>query len=107
MNNFNWLPASDLYKYSKEGALILALTNHEADTSYKPSTEKIILSPYLAHDQGNSHVIDGYHVLIFGGEYSEDDWEYGINFTIPNWWFLNDGSFEKPGNPVKFIPLLV
>lgn len=40
-----------------------------------------------------------------GGEYSEDDWESGIRFTVPAWWFLNDGDFETPGNPIKFIPL--
>ena len=64
------------------------------------------MSTYLAHAEGLGHVINGYHVLAFGGGYSEDDSEYGISFTIPNWWFLNDGDFETPGNPIKFIPLI-
>jgi len=28
MSTFNWLPVTELYKYAKEGALILALTDH-------------------------------------------------------------------------------
>lgn len=109
MGNFNWLPATELYKYAKEGAMILALTDHESDEPIvveEAGREILTLSTYLAHAEGMGHVIDGYHVLVFGGEYSEDDWESGISFAIPNWWFLNDGAFETPGNPIKFIPLL-
>lgn len=106
MNNLNWLPASELYKYAEEGALILALTNHEAATPWESETGSIKLPPYLAHAEELSYVPDGYHVLVFGGAYSEYDREYGIDYTIPNWWFLNDGYFETPGNPIKFIPLI-
>lgn len=108
MSTFNWLPITELYKYAKEGALILALTDHGADKPIvveEAGREVLRLSTYLAHADGMGHVNDGYHVLVFGGEYSEDDWESGIRFTVPAWWFLNDGDFETPGNPIKFIPL--
>lgn len=106
MNNFNWLPATELYKYAKEGAMILALTDHEAAVVQETENGTVVFPPYLAHAEGLGRVDDGYHVLVFGGEYSENDWESGIKFTIPAWWFLNDGYFETPGNPIKFIPLL-
>jgi len=108
MSTFNWLPVTELYKYAKEGALILALTDHGADKPIvveEAGREVIKLSTYLAHAKGLGCVIDGYHVLVFGGECSEYDSEYDISFTIPNWWFLNDDDFKTPGNPIKFIPL--
>lgn len=95
-----------MYKYAKEGALILALTDHEAATPWESETGSIKLPPYLAHAEDLNYVPDGYHVLVFGGEYKESDYESGIDIYIPNWWFLNDGNFETVGNPIKFIPLI-
>lgn len=70
MSTFNWLPITELYKYAKEGALILALTDHGADKPIvveEAGREVLRLSTYLAHADGMGHVNDGYHVLVFGG----------------------------------------
>lgn len=77
---------------------ILAICKHDED----PYTEDYgkTLTPYDANCEGLSHVIDGVHVLEFGGGYSEYDSEFGFDIKIPDWWFLFGSEFEVAANPI-------
>lgn len=82
---------------------ILAICEHDFDQCSDESSEK--LSIYLSHCEGLSNVEDGIHVIEFGGEYSEYDWESGVNFKIPDWWFLNGSEFTVVANPIAWMPI--
>lgn len=62
-------------------------------------------SPYRAHAEGLSHVEDGPHVLEWGGEYSESDWESGTSCYIPAAWFQYGSEFEIAANPTHWMPI--
>jgi hypothetical protein len=81
---------------------ILGLCSHAADPGPSDTGR---LTPYMAHAEGLSHVEDGPHVLVWGGEYQESDWEAGINVHIPNWWFRSDSDFEVAANPIGWMPV--
>ena len=98
----NWLDKKELKKYANVGQLILAYCCHEDNMYFKDSGN---LTTYGAHCEGLGHVDDGFHVLIYGGEYTETDGLGNPIGTTPNWWFLNDGNYECAANPVKFIPI--
>ena len=69
----------------KDGTPIIGWCDHEADLYYEEEGKR--LTVYAAHAEGMSHVPDGPHVLVWGGEYSEHDTYTGSSFTIPDWWF--------------------
>lgn len=94
----NWQPMETA---PRDGTPILGWCVHEAD----PYQEGDRLTTYGAHAEGLSRVDDGPHVLVWGGEYSERDWESGRDEYIPAWWFLSTSEFEVVGNPVLWSPI--
>lgn len=86
----------------RDGTPIIGLCRHDADLYINDEGDQ--LTTYRAHCEGLVHVEDGIHVLVWGGEYQEGDWESGYT-TVPAWWFLNDGHFETPANPTHWLPL--
>lgn len=75
---------------------ILAFCVHVADSYFEPGGSGR-LTTYGAHCEGLGHVDDGWHVLVFGGQYVEDD-----HYT-PAWWFLSGSDFEVVANPICWI----
>lgn len=83
---------------------ILAWCIHDADYYQCEETGK--LSPYAAHVEGiGNRLQDGPHVIEWGGEYFEDDYEAGLHTHIPNWWFQYGSGFEMPASPVAWRPI--
>ena len=82
---------------------IIGWCDHEADLYYEEEGKR--LTVYAAHAEGMSHVPDGPHVLVWGGEYSEHDTYTGSSFTIPDWWFRAGSDFEEAANPTHWMPL--
>lgn len=95
-----WLPMDTA---PRNGSCILAICEHDADPYVLDSGKR--LTTYGAHCEGMSRVPDGVHVLEWGGEYSENDYEGGISFTIPDWWFRYGSEFEEVANPVAWLPI--
>lgn len=98
MSGSIWLPMAT----APRDRPILGLCVHAADPGPDSSGR---ISPYLAHAEGLSHVPDGPHVLVWGGEYRESDLESGINVHIPAGWFRSDSDFEVAANPVGWLPI--
>lgn len=82
---------------------ILAWCVHSPSAVYDNENE--CLTTYGAHNEGLCHVKDGLNIICWGGGYCEDDWESSIHFTIPDWWFLNDGCYETVANPVLWCEI--
>lgn len=76
---------------------------HSADPYWLDDGKR--LTPYGSHAEGLRHVDDGAHVLVWGGEYSENDWEMGINCHVPAYWFQNGSDYEVVANPTHWMPL--
>ena len=90
----------------RDGTPILAWCDHKADP-YVEDEKTGRLTTYAAHCEGGiGHVIDGPHVVVWGGEYSEDDWESDTHLTIPDWWFLFDDEFQTVANPTRWLPII-
>ena len=87
----------------KDGTPIIGWCDHEADLYYEEEGKRVTV--YAAHAEGMSHVPDGPHVLVWGGEYSEHDAYTGSSFTIPCWWFRVGSDFEEVANPTHWMPL--
>ena len=86
----------------KDGTPIVGWCDHESDP-YTLDGGKT-LTVYAAHCEGLSHVENGFHVIEWGGEYTEEGWD-GLTYTIPGWWFRSGSEFEEVANPVCWIPL--
>lgn len=83
----------------RNGMPILAWCDHDADPYFMPDDKR--LTTYGAHVEGLSqHVPTGWAIVVWGGEYYDSDDGY-----TPPWWFLHDGDWEMPANPVKWWPL--
>lgn len=82
---------------------ILAYCIHDKDDYYIEGTDR--LTVYGAHCENWKVVDDGIHIVEFGGEYSESDWESSVKFNIPDWWFVNGSDFEVVANPVAWMPI--
>lgn len=93
-NKFNWQPIESA---PKDDTLILGLCIHKENAYFYKDGEK--LTTYGAHCEGLAHVIDGPHVLEWGGSWQEDDG------YIDNWWFLHGSNFEEVANPVCWTPI--
>ena len=87
----------------KDGTPILALCNHEADPYFEE--DGVHLTLYGAHTEGFSHVINGKHVIQWGGAYDESTWENSDGEHLPDWWFLFGSDFEITANPIRWWPL--
>lgn len=87
----------------RDGRPILGWCNHDADPYWEEEGKRMTV--YGAHAEGLSRVSDGPHVLVWGGEYSEYEWETGTGFTIPDWWFRAGSEFEEVANPTHWIPI--
>jgi hypothetical protein len=95
-----WTPIAELpHEFIKPGARILGLCNHEADIYH---FDDGTLTTYATHAEGLGHVTDGPHVLEWGGEYHDDDYEAFHRSYIPNWWFKTDTDFEQAAFPTHF-----
>lgn len=89
----------------QDGTPILALCSHEAAESDEDEGGR--LPPYAAHVEGLSHVEDGYHVVVWGGEYDDpgDPLEGEPPCYAPAWWFRYGSDFEEVANPVAWMPI--
>lgn len=75
---------------------------HSADPYWASETH---LTTYGAHAEGLGHADDGPNIIVWGGEYHENDWESGVNAHIDAWWFVDGSDWEKPANPTHWMPL--
>ncbi|MBU2788611.1 hypothetical protein HFQ13_10455 [Acidithiobacillus sp. VAN18-1] len=92
----------------KDGTPILAYCVHESETQIDDSGE---YTTYGAHVNEFTPVPDGFHVLVWGGEYDSDDSDYedfdlDNHFHVPNWWFRHGSDFEEVAAPVAWKPIL-
>lgn len=87
----------------KDGTPIVGWCVHAAD----PETEDgKRLTVYAAHYEGLGHVEDGAHVLVWGGEVDDHNWECPAeDCFIPAWWFRLGSEFEEAANPVLWKPV--
>ncbi len=86
----------------RDGSCILAICKHDENSYVFDGGRK--LTTYGAHCESFSHVPDGVHVLVWGGEYT-DNYDEHLSFTIPNWWFRNGSDFEEVANPIGWLPI--
>lgn len=87
----------------RDGTKILGLCVHDEGIYYHNGQTR--LTTYAAHAEGLAHVEDGLHVLEWGGEYREYDWESQIDIYIPPWWFLSNSGYEIVANPIAWMPI--
>ncbi|MBU2859520.1 hypothetical protein HF290_03555 [Acidithiobacillus ferrooxidans] len=73
---------------------ILAWCCHESDGYEEPGTGGVLLTTYGAHAERLDNVEDGFHILVWGGAYRDDD------LSIPDWWFRSGSGFEEPAAPI-------
>lgn len=81
---------------------IVALCEHGTDPYADPNDSRR-LTPYGAWCEGNGHVVDGWHVVEWGGAFADGEDDGGAN--MPDWWFLAGSDFEIAANPVSWLPV--
>jgi len=91
-------------KQTPKNRPILAWCDHEV-VDYQDPNDPTRLTTYAAHAEGLSHAATGWHIVCWGGEYEESDWESGIRIRIPDWWFVADGDWETVANPIFWMEL--
>jgi hypothetical protein len=82
----------------RDGTPIVGQCVHAADPYFIEDGKQ--LTTYGAHAEGLGHVPDGLHVVVFGGEFTDDDGGY-----IPAWWFRSDSDWEAVANPIMWAPI--
>ena len=82
---------------------IVAYCKHGADPG---PDENGRLSLYMGHAEGLSRVEDGWHVLVWGGAWDDRSLEDPGAGWLPDWWFVNDGTFEVAANPIGWLVAL-
>jgi len=80
----------------QDGTPILVYAQHDSDP-YHDGRDR--LTPYGAHAEAMGHAPDGFHIVVWGGAYEEED------FRVPDWWFVEGSEFETPAAPVCWWPL--
>lgn len=88
-----WLPIKSA---PRDGTPIVGWCVHAADPYWVSSTR---LSIYGGHAEGLAHVVDGPHVLEWGGAWDDEDG------SMPDWWFQYGSNFEAAANPTHWLPI--
>ncbi len=84
--------------------LILGFCMDRADVD--ETAEDGRLSVYHMHREIFEHLMDGPHVLEWGGSCEERDLiDQTLLSVIPDWWFLYGTEFEKVGKPIAWKPV--
>lgn len=81
----------------KDGTVIIAWCNHSADPYFLQDGKR--LTPYGANAEGMSHAEDGVNLVYWHDAFNE------IEYTIPAWWCVSDGTGEIAANPTHWMPL--
>ncbi len=81
---------------------ILAWCDHEADP-YVEDEVKGSLTLYAAHYEGTSHAETGWHIIEWGGGWSDSEEDGGG--WLPDWWFVVGSEFETAANPICFYEM--
>ena len=89
---------TDMYAAPKDRP-ILAWCKHDADPYHEGNGR---LTTYGAHCEGLSHVEDGPHVVVWGGEWIDTDEYGGVVGSIPDWWFRFGSGDEEVANPIAW-----
>lgn len=97
-----WMTVS-MESAPKDGTPVIAYCSHESDLYFCGNGR---LTTYGSFCESFSHADDGWHIIEWGGEYTES-YEWGEGFTIPDWWFVHDSNFEKVANPICWIPVQI
>ena len=79
----------------------MAWCDHEVDPYYDETTGSLTL--YGAHAEGLSHAPTGFHIIEWGGGWSDSCEDGGGE--MPDWWFVSGSEFEQAANPVEWWPL--
>ena len=80
---------------------ILAWCDHEADPYHVGDR----LTIYAAHAEGLSHAPTGFHIIEWGGGFT-DVGEYGVvEASLPDWWFVCGSEWEQAANPTHWCDL--
>jgi len=95
----HWLPIATA---PRDGTTFLGWCNHEADDHIEGDSDR--LTVYAGHSEGMSHVENGPHVLVWGGAYDDNTYEYQGGY-MPDWWFLSGSDFEVAANPTHWLPV--
>lgn len=94
---------------------ILAFCHHEADAFYSvvdawaveaqngPWREPPPLTLYAAHAENLSHAPTGFHIIVWGGGFSDSVDDGGA--YMPDWWFVEHSEFERAANPILWCEL--
>ena len=94
----------DLKEIQEKCIPILAWCDHEADTFYISEDSKH-LTLYAAHGEALSYAPNGWNIIVWGGAFDDSTWEYPIQGSLPDWWFVAGSDFEVVANPVKWCRL--
>lgn len=81
---------------------ILAWCDHEADP-YVEDEVKGRLTLYAAHYEGLGHAETGWHIIEWGGGFSDCEEDGGA--YLPDWWFVRGSEFEVAANPICFYEM--
>lgn len=98
-----WLPIETAPKEPVEGHTLIGWCEHGKDPYYLDGGKR--LTTYGAHCEGLGPQEDGVYSIVWGGEESDYDEFSDKSWTIPDWWFIDDGTYEKPVNPTMFMLL--
>lgn len=83
-------------------APVLAWCDHEADP-YSLDVDGGSLTLYAAHAEGMGHAETGWHIIEWGGSFSDSEDDGGA--WLPDWWFVVGSEFEIAANPTHWMPL--
>lgn len=83
---------------------ILAWCDHEADP-YVEDKATGRLTLYGAASEVNGHAPTGWHIIEWGGAWTDTS-EYGVvEAEMPDWWYVVGSEFEVAANPICFYEM--